>query len=479
MLLRFAEFDNPLSGFDEQFYLYVGGRMTEGLLPYVDIWDRKPVGLFLIYALAAETGGYGVFAYHILAYIFVVATSATLYIIALNSGSVKTAYLVAFAYPVWLNLPGGAGGQAPVFYNFFVALSALVIIHIANEQTMSPKSISRQGGVAMLLMGCAMQIKYTSLFEGIYFGSFLTWIAWRNYGFAHLPKLCGIWILTALLPTMAVALYYWNIGYLDTFMFANFLSVVGRGDTLLSVLGQRLFVIFIILAPLLVMAMPGIRRVISNIPSAQIHHDIFLVGWLGSAILAVIIFGTYYPHYSLAILPAACAAIGLSAYTGKRWYYVSLGMVLIAAIAGQIARFEYRAEKGGWRTVNALVSAVGEPANCPFFYDPPPILYHIGKWCAPTRYIFPGHLNQAIEKNSIGISPIAETRRILLRNPDVIVLRKNLDNAGNFKTRTLVNAAIRQRYILTATVPQGNSDYQVFHLRPSFMPRPNLIVQGG
>ena len=41
-------FGNPVVNMDEQFYLFVGERMWQGGLPYVDIWDRKPVGLFLI-----------------------------------------------------------------------------------------------------------------------------------------------------------------------------------------------------------------------------------------------------------------------------------------------------------------------------------------------------------------------------------------------------------------------------------------------
>ena len=56
LVVRARTFGNPVIGFDEQFYLLVGDRMLHGALPYVDIFDRKPIGLFLLYAGAGALG---------------------------------------------------------------------------------------------------------------------------------------------------------------------------------------------------------------------------------------------------------------------------------------------------------------------------------------------------------------------------------------------------------------------------------------
>ena len=45
-------FGDPVGDFDEQIYSFIGWRMTQGDLPYADLWDRKPLGLFAIFALA-------------------------------------------------------------------------------------------------------------------------------------------------------------------------------------------------------------------------------------------------------------------------------------------------------------------------------------------------------------------------------------------------------------------------------------------
>ena len=50
---RAGTFGNPNIHVDEQFYLYVARRMLEGARPFVDVWYRKPIGLFALYLPAA------------------------------------------------------------------------------------------------------------------------------------------------------------------------------------------------------------------------------------------------------------------------------------------------------------------------------------------------------------------------------------------------------------------------------------------
>src|SRR5215216_6506963 len=50
---RAVTFGNPLVDMDDQFYWLVGRSMWQGHWPILDIWDRKPVGLFLLYGAIA------------------------------------------------------------------------------------------------------------------------------------------------------------------------------------------------------------------------------------------------------------------------------------------------------------------------------------------------------------------------------------------------------------------------------------------
>ena len=78
LLFRAPSFGNPVvvgDEGDEQFYLLVGDRMLHGLLPYVDVWDRKPVGLFLLYAATRLLGGEGIWHYQLVATAFAAGTA--------------------------------------------------------------------------------------------------------------------------------------------------------------------------------------------------------------------------------------------------------------------------------------------------------------------------------------------------------------------------------------------------------------------
>ena len=110
VIVRWQTFGNPVLEYDEQFYLLVGDRMLHGALPFVDIFDRKPVGLFLIYAAIRLLGGGGVIQYQIAALFFVVATAALLYKFASRLTSQFGAISAAFAYILWLNITEGHHG---------------------------------------------------------------------------------------------------------------------------------------------------------------------------------------------------------------------------------------------------------------------------------------------------------------------------------------------------------------------------------
>ena len=60
-------FGDPVADFDEQIYSLIGWRMTHGDLPFVQVWDRKPFGLFAIFAAAHWLLGPGPLAYQIVA----------------------------------------------------------------------------------------------------------------------------------------------------------------------------------------------------------------------------------------------------------------------------------------------------------------------------------------------------------------------------------------------------------------------------
>ena len=67
---RVLWFGDPVADFDEQIYSLIGWRMTHGDLPFVEVWDRKPFGLFAIFAAAHWLLGPEPIAYQSVACLF-------------------------------------------------------------------------------------------------------------------------------------------------------------------------------------------------------------------------------------------------------------------------------------------------------------------------------------------------------------------------------------------------------------------------
>ncbi len=123
--IRCVQFGNPLIHVDENFYLLVGDRMLHGAVPYVDIWDRKPVGLFVLFAAIRLLGGDGIVQYQVVATLFAAGTALIIARMAAPMAGLKAATVAGVIYLLLLGLVGGSGGQKPVFYNLFVAGAAL------------------------------------------------------------------------------------------------------------------------------------------------------------------------------------------------------------------------------------------------------------------------------------------------------------------------------------------------------------------
>ncbi|TCP89991.1 hypothetical protein C8J42_104219 [Sphingomonas sp. PP-CE-1A-559] len=455
--LRSPFFGNPVIHSDEQFYLLVGDRLLHGAWPFVDIFDRKPVGLFLIFAGIRSVGGDGVLMYQLAA---TLVAAATAFLVArivsrLSSNDANPVASVgaALIYLVWIIVFDGAGGQSAIWGNALMAAAALLVL----DTTRGHRHISLRGAGAMLLIGLAMQIKYTAMFEGIFFGLTLVWAAYRDgRSIGRLMADAALWIGAALFPTALAWAVYAAAGRGDAFVFANFLSIFGQqdDDTLSSNLLKLLGGVGMSL-PLAWLAWRG-RRAGS-----------FALGWLAAAVIAILIMHTFELLYLLPLaLPLSVAAgTGLSGPT-VRTTMVRLAAVLVfGALAATIMTSVRIGRRGNARQIAQLVQMIGQqPRGCMFAYGSEPILYFLTRSCLPTPYIFRSHLGQTAESHGTGVDPVVEVARLLAARPGVIVVRAPKPTT-NLATQALVLRAIATRYRLVGSVKIGGLPQSVYRLR--------------
>lgn len=456
---RAVTLGNPITHVDEQFYLVAARAMHGGAWLYSDVWDRKPVGLFLLYRPAAALPmPVAVWAYQLFAAACAVATAALVARLARAAGWDAGARIAGIAYLLWIVLVEGHGGQSPVFYNPLVAGAALLLAGDDGRRAWRPVA-------AMLLVGLAMQVKYTAVFEGVFFGLWATWRHRRARGTPAAIGLAAMMAAVALAPTAAAAGVYAAAGRLPDFVYANFTSILARrpdpwGERLGNLAG-----LVAILSPLVAMA--GITLAMER--GRPDTRRLFLFGWLAAALAGILVFGSWFDHYALpAMVPAAaCAAGALGGHPRvRRW---AVPILLVVAIGGQVLLVAKRRGRGSPAEFAALADAVGRGPGCLWVQSGETMLYPWTGRCAVTRYLFPSHLGRAREAGAIGVDQAAEVRRILAARPAVIVMRPAYRGERS-AIRAIATAAVARDYALAAALPLGSNVVRVYRRR-SITPR--------
>lgn len=424
-IVRSRHFGNPELHVDESFYLYVGDRMLHGAIPYVHIWDRKPIGLFLLYAAIRMLGGEGIVQYQIFATLFAGSTAALIAMWTRPAAGTIAALAAGGCYLAWADRLGGMGGQAPIFYNLLILIAAYQTWRgLVAEPIPNTRKILMSGAATMLILGIAIQMKYTVVVEGMFFGLVLLWQLYRA-GASPLAFLATglLWIFIALLPTMTAFIWYAAHGYGQQFIFTNFQSIWLRPMNPPGVVAQRFRDIAVFLAVPMVLAC---IRILSNWRSQSRYDALsarFLAGWLIAASAAVLMIGVLYGHYALPLLPPLFVTLA-PMMRPKRLGYFALTAMLVLGIRSLLISDARRSQYTGtgWE-IRPLANFIRPRLNgeCLYVFSGPMALYTLTHSCAPTAYIFPPHLSTKGEAQALGIDPGQELRRILSLHPPVIV----------------------------------------------------------
>ncbi len=460
-------FGDPLIHVDEQFYLLVGHRMVAGDLPYVDSFDVKPSGLFLIYAFADLIFPDSITGYQLLAALSVALTAFILFGAARRVASFAAALGGACAYIAWLTVFQGIGGQSPVFYNLPMAAGAALLLKAIGSA--DARYLSRRGAAIMLLAGIAIQIKYPAVFEGVFFGLTLLWIGHRRgRRFGRLAADAALWVGCALTPSLAALLTYAALGHAGPFIQDNFVSIFGRqtdgGQSLMAFV--RLAEQMLALSPFWLCAAIAVRRVRSPDLAGR-PEMIGMLAWAGAALIGYLPAGTWSEHFVLPLLPplsllGALACDGVANRKGAIARLVGIG--LIAGFGRSQCEV---ATEGNARDAQRIANLVTPylHGGCLYVVNAPPSLYLLTHSCLLTRYAFPSHLLSQKYAPTLGSDATAEMRRLLRRKPAVIVMGRPYANPNRVNQR-LLDAELRLHYQYLTTAHVGVRPLVIWIRRP-------------
>ena len=446
--LRSAQFGNAINGLDEQYYLLVGDRMLHGAVPYVDLWDRKPWGLFALFAAIRLLGGDGVVQAQLVATLFATATALTVSAIAVRTLPRTPAILAGIFYLVALQSLWGGTTQTPVFYNLPVALAAWLALRTAPD-LIGRHDMARAFG-AMLLCGLAMQIKTNAVFEGAAIG---LWLLWRMHRAqaptGRIAATVAGFALLGLLPTVAVAAGYAATGHFPAWWFAGYQSQLLKHGTAGPVALLRLREMAGLLGPVAAIAAIGAAR----ITSWRDEH-VLLAAWALIALADALALGGFWPHYALPFAVPAAILAG-HAFAAPRWGKIAF-FVLIAYPCTDALLLDRITAADERRIATATLAAIpaDAPTRCLFIYEGPAIYYHLTHACLVTRYAFTDHLRSSAEADALGEDSHRALREALARRPGTILtLDPSLWTERNTVNDGIVAAALARDYVRVARLP--------------------------
>jgi len=468
LITRGGRLGDPAIHVDEQYYLLVADRMWHGALPYVDIWDRKPILLFLIYAALRPLSPDGIVAYQIGALLFATATAFMIFLIAQRFANPRGAFLAGVGYLLYLPVLSGVGGQSPVFYNLFMAIGAWEIIRAGEAP--DPAAVWRLGLRSMLWVGLAIQVKYTAAIEGVAFGLWLIVLLTRhNSAPKRIAACAAVWVLAALTPTLVATGFYALMGHGQEFLHANFISMFQRqpdGFSNVRILrpsAAKLAALFPVMMPSIALLM---RRKTMTGPLP------FLLLWTAFAVADFFALGIYLDHYALPLLVPAmliCAPALGTAIGG------ATGIALFTLFFVWVTGFPVV----DWKEFNeSRISAMVEAAQpyaargCIYLNDGPTIVYLLTHSCLPTRYAFPSHLNALAEASTTDAT--RNMAELLALRPSAIFVanRPLLFQPRNLVTAAMLDASLVRDYQLVATLPDISPErQQILYVRNDLLPQ--------
>lgn len=456
ILFRTPAFGNAAYGFDEQLYSLIGQRWLDGLLPYTDSWDRKPPGLFTIFALSHWLGGGSALAYQIPALAAAIAGSLLMHALARPFVSEGQSVLVALLSSLGLVLFGSGSAQSEVFFLPLLlgALLLLVVPQLSRRRTMG----------AMLLLGLALQVKYTILPFCIILGSYAL-VRRMQQQRDPLKLIQDALLFTAigLLPTVAFCAYFMALQQFEPFWQANFVSFFKReGAGRLSIIS---FCAILLLAP------PALGGVLTawRSDAAALPGQYWLFCLFGLAATITVFFpGTFYLYYFATLVPAslltALPLLQKSLPIRPSRKILCLAFVLIAWIlAGSFQR--NAADRLALEQLTTAIQRHVDTDRCLFIYDGPAVLYRLANACIPTRFVYPDHLNNRLERNALGTPQLSELAQVLRSRPQVIVSTPSFVTLRGEENDRIVAAALRNEYRALTTVVLQSREITVWLLK--------------
>ncbi len=322
-------------GRDQGIYAVVADGLLHGRVPYKDVWDFKPPGIFFVYALAQALFGKNMMAPRLLEVLSLFGCVAAMRRIASVAFDSRTVGLVGAAIMALIQaeMDFWHTGQPETFGALFTLLGLMLTFEESRRKWLIPLLLGLAFGCAALLKpplggGALVCAAYLAQRErGIHggFGAIARPVAWVTLGGALPSLLCVAW--------------FWLHGGLKDFYWT--LAEFTPGYTKLSWEGRRAsdmlyYAIEEVFFKFSALAAAGVIAAITIPPLIRREREaLFLsLGIIAIHVAGIAMQGKFFPYHYGSTLPLVAFLAGLGLY--KLWK-----RCLAGGLGGPLAFFSF------------------------------------------------------------------------------------------------------------------------------------------
>jgi 4-amino-4-deoxy-L-arabinose transferase-like glycosyltransferase len=291
---------------DEGVYAYIGQEILRGGLPYRDVLDIKPPGIYYIYAMGIALFGETTEAIRIFTACCSLLTVVGIFLLARLLGGPRASLCAALLFSIYSSAPHfeGNGSNSEVFMILPLVASAYFLLISNGPRRRLFLSISGlSAGVALLIKTVALP--QVIVLMGIALYPFP--VKWRLKDILD-NALC--FILPMFLIAGGILAYFGAHGALEDFLYWNIVFPRKYFESGLN--GPPwTFVIPNILPEFLLLMTLALPTAFYMLLKKRNRGHLLVLLWIGAAYLGVILPGKNFPHYYIQYLPPLSIAAGI------------------------------------------------------------------------------------------------------------------------------------------------------------------------
>ena len=429
VVLRFFSFFPSLLGHDESTYMVIGRDILNGKNLYTDVFDTKPVGIFLFYAGLEFVFGSSIFMKRLVFALVVGATSFFIFLVSrkmfkTNKIAIASGIIYVFYTSIWNY--HGRSPNTELLFNFFTILGLFFFM----------KKVAGNFFFGGLSIGMGFMVKYLVLFDLFAFLLYFFILeikALQKGNFMRVFFRYALASLAFLLPFAVTNLYFWLSPYFSDFHYITYQlpqeyggspSLTRYSIMLIEFLGKFLPITFFVLYVLM-----------KKNRGFQIQHSWFLALWVFCVLWAIYIPGKEMSHYTIQLMLPFSMIAGFffhpdfkkdnitrfvfSGKTGSVLLTVLIAAIIFLGIKDDFLSPDYPKEVARHIQLDFTNHDEVYVSN----YEQ--IIYYLLETESPTKYV---HSTLLFSKKHtyLPVDRKKEVERIIMRKPKyVLVQRKN------------------------------------------------------